>query len=142
MGWALYIGGRAPNKILFARDTGRVHQVDFTPVYGDRGTVERLENVPFRLTRNLYAFFTQFGVEGVFMTAMAAAASALVQRNSNLEHVLALFFRDDITAWMAKTRKPPVGGPMLADHGQGRGGQGRGLVGCVGSGYQQHLGTG
>jgi len=36
--------------------------------------LERSEPVPFRLTRNLQTFFTPFGVEGVFITAMAVAA--------------------------------------------------------------------
>ena len=39
-----------------------------------RGLLERSEPVPFRLTRNLQTFFTPFGVEGVFITAMAVAA--------------------------------------------------------------------
>lgn len=38
------------------------------------GVLERSEPVPFRLTRNLQTFFTPFGVEGVFITAMAVAA--------------------------------------------------------------------
>lgn len=41
---------------------------------GCRGVLERSEPVPFRLTRNLQTFFTPFGVEGVFITAMAVAA--------------------------------------------------------------------
>ena len=48
--------------------------MDFYPVYDARGLLERSEPVPFRLTRNLHTFFTPFGVEGVFVSAMAAAA--------------------------------------------------------------------
>jgi transformation/transcription domain-associated protein len=44
--------------------------------YNDRGQLERTEAVPFRLTRNLAAFFTAFGVEGVFTAAMVTAAQA------------------------------------------------------------------
>lgn len=78
MGWALLIGGRAPAKILFARDTGRVHQADFTPVYGERGTVERMEVVPFRLTRNLYAFFTQVRGGASMLQALSCRGLPLV----------------------------------------------------------------
>lgn len=60
------------------------------------------------LINHLSAPAPQFGVEGVFMTGMAAAAAALVQRNSNLQHVLALFFRDDLLAWMTRHRRPQV----------------------------------
>lgn len=70
----LLIGGRTPYKILFARASGKTFQIDFYPVYDQRGMLERSEPVPFRLTRNLHTFFTPFGVEGVFVAAMAAAA--------------------------------------------------------------------
>ena len=65
-----------PYKILFARNSGKTFQVDFTPTYDQKGCLERTEPVPFRLTRNLHTFFTPFGVEGVFVSAMAAAAQA------------------------------------------------------------------
>ena len=70
----LLIGGRTPYKILFARASGKTFQIDFYPVYDQRGMLERSEPVPFRLTRNLHTFFTPFGIEGVFVSAMAAAA--------------------------------------------------------------------
>ena len=50
--------------------------MDFIPSYDQKGILERTEPVPFRLTRNLHTFFTPFGVEGVFVSAMAAAAQA------------------------------------------------------------------
>jgi transformation/transcription domain-associated protein len=40
--------------------------------------VEFMEPVPFRLTRNLQTFFTPFGVEGLFVSSMCAAAQAIV----------------------------------------------------------------
>jgi hypothetical protein len=48
-----------------------------------RGVLERSEPVPFRLTRNLQTFFTPFGVEGVFITAMAVAAQVSFSRCTN-----------------------------------------------------------
>lgn len=45
----LLIGGRSPNKVLFAKDTGRVFQQDFYILgYGERGWPEQQEGVPFR----------------------------------------------------------------------------------------------
>jgi hypothetical protein len=35
----------------------------------------------------------------MFVTAMVAAAGSLLQKHSNMQHVLALFFRDDIFRW-------------------------------------------
>lgn len=70
----LLIGGRAPNKVLFSRATGKAWQTDLFPVYDAQGVLERNEPVPFRLTRNLQSFFTIFGIEGIFVTVMACAA--------------------------------------------------------------------
>lgn len=98
----LLVGGRSPNKILYAKDTGRVFQTDFMPVYNERGQLEKIEQVPFRLTRNLATFFNGFGVEGLFATAIMNAAAAFIAKNSNAQHVLSMFFRDDIVAWAAR----------------------------------------
>ena len=76
MSHMLLIGGRTPYKVLFAKASGRALQLDFWPVYDARGLLERNEPVPFRLTRNLHTFFTPFGVEGMFVAALAAAAQA------------------------------------------------------------------
>jgi transformation/transcription domain-associated protein len=58
--------------------------VDFVPSYDPKGILERTEPVPFRLTRNLHTFFTPFGVEGVFVSAMAAAAQASTQLRATI----------------------------------------------------------
>ena len=72
----LRIGGRTPRKISFAKNTGKVFMLDFYPNFDSNGLVEYAEPVPFRLTRNLHAFFTPFGVKGDFVATMAAAAQA------------------------------------------------------------------
>jgi hypothetical protein len=61
--YMLLLSGRSPSKILFAKDSGRLFQLDLLPLYNDKGMVERIEVVPYRLTRNLATFFTAFGVE-------------------------------------------------------------------------------
>ncbi|GJT18904.1 transformation/transcription domain-associated protein-like protein isoform X2 [Tanacetum coccineum] len=73
----LQIGGRSPNKILFARNTGKIFQTDFYPGYDANGMIEFNEPVPFRLTRNLQAFFSYFGVEGLIVSSMSAVAQVL-----------------------------------------------------------------
>jgi transformation/transcription domain-associated protein len=106
----LLLGGRAPLKILFAKNSGRVIQQELSTWYSDRGSLERLnEPVPFRLTRNMATFFTSFGVEGVFMAAMANAAQAILHKSGNAQHVLALFFRDDFSSWHAQKNKITAG---------------------------------
>ncbi|GAX77356.1 hypothetical protein CEUSTIGMA_g4802.t1 [Chlamydomonas eustigma] len=98
----LYIGGRSPNKVLYAKDSGRIFQTDIVMGYNDKVILEKLECVPFRLTRNLTTFFNTFGVEGTFAPAVVNAAAALLAKDSNLQHVLSLFFRDDITSWVTR----------------------------------------
>jgi transformation/transcription domain-associated protein len=96
----LRIGGRAPPKLLFARDSGRVFQADFHPSFeATSGLCESGEPVPFRLTRNLQTFFTPFGVEGIFVMGLAAAAQALLVPRTCIDAQLALFFRDELTLW-------------------------------------------
>lgn len=76
MSFMLQIGGRSPNKILFAKNTGKIFQTDFHPAYDANGLIEFSEPVPFRLTRSMQAFFTH-GVEGLIVSSMCAAAQAV-----------------------------------------------------------------
>lgn len=78
MSFMLQIGGRSPNKVLFAKNTGKMFQTDFHPAYDANGMIEFNEPVPFRLTRNMQAFFSQFGVEGLLMSSMCSAAQAVI----------------------------------------------------------------
>ncbi|CEG01408.1 Tetratricopeptide-like helical [Ostreococcus tauri] len=95
----LRIGGRTPQKIAFAKDTGNIFMLDFHPTFDSNGIVEYIEPVPFRLTRNLHTFFTPFGVKGDFVASMASAAHACSAPESQLEAHLELFFRDQLILW-------------------------------------------
>ncbi|KAK6237341.1 hypothetical protein QUC31_002810 [Theobroma cacao] len=101
MSFMLQIGGRSPNKILFAKNTGKIFQTDFHPAYDANGMIEFSEPVPFRLTRNMQAFFSHFGVEGLIVSAMCAAAQAVVspKQSQHLWYQLAMFFRDELLSW-------------------------------------------
>ena len=119
----LRIGGRAPPKLLFARDSGRVFQADFHPSFdATTGLCESGEPVPFRLTRNLQTFFTPFGVEGIFVMGLAAAAQALLVPRTCIDAQLALFFRDELTLWPWRRVTAGVGNqaaPPTADEVRG-----------------------
>jgi transformation/transcription domain-associated protein len=77
MSFILQIGGRSPNKILFAKNSGKMFQTDFHPSYDSNGMIELNEPVPFRLTRNMHAFLSHFGVEGPLMSNMCSASQAV-----------------------------------------------------------------
>ncbi|CAL2274022.1 unnamed protein product [Prunus armeniaca] len=118
MSLMLQIGGRSPNKILFAKNTGKIFQTDFHPAYDGNGMIEFNEPVPFRLTRNMQAFFSHFGVEGLIVSAMCAAAQAVVspKQSQHLWHQLAMFFRDELLSW---SWRRPLGMPMAPFAGGG-----------------------
>ncbi|KAF8410450.1 hypothetical protein HHK36_002979 [Tetracentron sinense] len=111
LSFMLQIGGRSPNKILFAKNTGKIFQMDFHPAYDANGMIEINEPVPFRLTRNMLAFFSHFGVEGLIVSAMGAAAQAVVspKQNQHLWHQLAMFFCDELLSW---SWRKPLGNPL------------------------------
>ncbi|KAJ6816627.1 putative transformation/transcription domain-associated protein [Iris pallida] len=110
MSYMLQIGGRSPNKILFAKNSGKIFQTDFHPAYDANGMIEFNEPVPFRLTRNMQAFFSHFGVEGLIVSAMCAAAQSVVtpKQSPHIWHQLALFFRDELLSW---SWRRPLGVP-------------------------------
>ncbi|KNA06133.1 hypothetical protein SOVF_183880 [Spinacia oleracea] len=116
--YMLQIGGRSPNKILFAKNTGKVFQTDFHPAYDANGMIEFNEPVPFRLTRNMQAFFSHFGVEGLIISAMCAASQAVItpKQNQHLWHHLAMFFRDELLSW---SWRRPLGMPLAPVPGGG-----------------------
>ncbi|XP_024180311.1 transformation/transcription domain-associated protein isoform X2 [Rosa chinensis] len=118
MSLMLQIGGRSPNKILFAKNTGKIFQTDFHPAYDANGMIEFNEPVPFRLTRNMQSFFSHFGVEGLIVSAMCAAAQAVVspKQSQHLWHQLAMFFRDELLSW---SWRRPLGMPMAPFSGGG-----------------------
>jgi len=95
----LRIGGRTPSKIMFAKNTGKLFMLDFHPAFDNKGIIEYIEPVPFRLTRNLHTFFTPFGVKGDFVASMASAAQACAAPEADLEAHLELFFRDQLMVW-------------------------------------------
>ncbi|KAJ8545743.1 hypothetical protein K7X08_018326 [Anisodus acutangulus] len=118
MSFMLQIGGRSPNKILFAKNTGKIFQTDFHPAYDANGMIEFNEPVPFRLTRNLQAFFSHFGVEGLVVSAMCGAAQAVVssKQSQHLWYHLAMFFRDELLSW---SWRRPLGMPLAPVVGAG-----------------------
>jgi transformation/transcription domain-associated protein len=105
LSYALFVGDRAPHRILFSRRTGRIVSTELRPGYASSGILEAATTMPFRLTRNLHSFMTRPGVQGPFSVGMTAAAEALMGEEDILSNQLCLFFRDDLLSWHAsKTR--------------------------------------
>jgi transformation/transcription domain-associated protein len=117
MSAVFHIGGRQPQKILFAKSSGKVLQLDFHPMYDAAGNLEAAEAVPFRLTRNLQSFFTPYGIEGSLVACMGATSQAFTATHSPLEHHLTMFFRDELMTWpwrrQGASGQPPPRRPEL-----------------------------
>ncbi|KAJ0977282.1 hypothetical protein J5N97_012756 [Dioscorea zingiberensis] len=94
MSYMLQIGGRSPNKILFAKNTGKIFQIDFHP-----GLLEICKHS-----------FHILGVEGLIVSAMCAAAQSVVspKQTHHIWHQLAMFFRDELLSW---SWRRPLGMP-------------------------------
>ncbi|KAG0500358.1 hypothetical protein HPP92_000430 [Vanilla planifolia] len=69
--------------------------------YDSNGMIEFNEPVPFRLTRNMQSFFSNFGVEGLIVSAMCSAAQAVSspKQSQHIWYQLAMFFRDELLSW-------------------------------------------
>ncbi|KAI9995811.1 hypothetical protein PInf_012879 [Phytophthora infestans] len=63
LSYALFVGDRAPHRVLFSRRTGRVVSTELRPGYASSGILEAATTMPFRLTRNLHSFMTRAGVQ-------------------------------------------------------------------------------
>ncbi|KAG5177723.1 hypothetical protein JKP88DRAFT_189050 [Tribonema minus] len=90
---------RIPHKFVFDRATGRVIPYDFRPGYTQHGMLDPVEEVPFRLTRNVTALLAPFLVDGVLTTAVATAAQGLIAQREALHSYLSLMLRDDMVSW-------------------------------------------
>jgi len=64
-----------------------------------KGFLDGKSPVPFRLTRNIEEFVGSTFLNGVFIPAIASAASALCSKENQLESAFHLLMRDDIVAW-------------------------------------------
>jgi transformation/transcription domain-associated protein len=89
-----------------------ITHIYFFVAYDPNGMIEFNELVPFRLTRNMQAFFSNFGVEGLIVSAMCSAAQSVVssKQSQHIWHHLAMFFRDELLSW---SWRRPLGIPSV-----------------------------
>jgi phosphatidylinositol kinase/protein kinase (PI-3 family) len=112
LSYALQVGSRSPNKIIFSRASGAIFNSDFFPMFDSNGNVECTEPVPFRLTRNIQVLLTPFCLEGIFVTTMASCAQAINTEHSLILPHLGLFFRDELLNWSWRRLRSPGPTPM------------------------------
>ncbi|KAJ0403189.1 hypothetical protein ATCC90586_000160 [Pythium insidiosum] len=123
LSYALFVGDRAPHRVLFSQQTARVVSAELRPGYASSGILEASSSMPFRLTRNLHNFITRPGVQGPFSVVMAATAEALMSEEDLMGNQLCLFFRDDLLSWHASKLRlagptTPLESPAMGASGQ------------------------
>lgn len=103
---AFTVTERQPARFVFSPTTGRFLATEFRPGYTSHGHLEASEEVPFRLTRNIYTLLSPLLVDGAFASAMAATALALSEKAPVLKPYLVLLLRDDLVCWHAGKGQP------------------------------------
>jgi phosphatidylinositol kinase/protein kinase (PI-3 family) len=73
-----------------------------------------MQEVPFRLTRNVMTFLSPLLVDGVLASGMASAGLALSDQASNLKPFLELLLHDDVVAWQ-QTSSSATGASAASD---------------------------
>jgi phosphatidylinositol kinase/protein kinase (PI-3 family) len=97
--FALAIGARRPQNLLFSWDTGAVSNSHMRPLVSARGLLECDEAVPFRLTRNIMRLIGPNGVHGPLFGAMAVSLRALRSNDKLLKTYLEIIVRDELHSW-------------------------------------------
>jgi FAT domain/Phosphatidylinositol 3- and 4-kinase len=97
--YALAIGARRPQNVLFSWSTGAVSNLHMRPLVSQRGLLECDEAVPFRLTRNLQRLIGPNGMHGPLFGSMAATMRALRSNDELLSVYLNSIVRDELSAW-------------------------------------------
>lgn len=108
--YALAIGARRPQNVMFSWTTGAVCNMHSRALVSARGVLECDEAVPFRLTRNIRRLLGAMGVEGPLFGSMAVTMSALRNNEELLRVYLDAIMRDELTAWVAVRSEPSSSG--------------------------------
>lgn len=99
--YALAIGGRRPENILFSWSSGGVYNLHMRSLVSNRGILESDEAVPFRLTRNVRRLLGPFGLDGPFYGSMASTMQALLCEEELLRLFLDVVMRDELVGFVA-----------------------------------------
>lgn len=81
-----------PHRFVFARASGAIYLQDMA-VHYTKDVKARNADMPYRMTRNLSSFISQYGIEGWFLVTQALAAQSMTGTKQNLKWALHLFFR-------------------------------------------------
>ncbi len=116
MTYILYMNGRYPHKIAFARSTGLIWGSELIPAMaGAKPYFHNPEPVPFRFTPNLQTLLGPLATEGIFAPSLMAIARCLTEPEGELELQLSLFVRDEMTFWYTQQHRQSVSDGQLRE---------------------------
>ncbi|KAL7069141.1 hypothetical protein ACR3K2_03980 [Cryptosporidium serpentis] len=88
-----------PNKMFVSLDTGQVYQSELKSSYvSSTLLIDRIEKVPFRLTRNMQSLMGPYGKNGILPGVMLAFAQCLQKYEFHVRNLLCSLLRDDLYA--------------------------------------------
>lgn len=142
--FTMFMTVRYPNKMHIARGNGNIWGSELLPfMTGNRPNLHQPEPVPFRLTPNLQVLMGPLHTEGIFVCALMAIARCLTSdstsstsppasaangqaaappaqdnSNSELEHHLSIFIRDEIQFWYMNAHRGTVKENEMREHVQ------------------------
>jgi transformation/transcription domain-associated protein len=116
MTYILYVDKRYPYKINIARGSGNVWTSELVPFMAPaKPFFANHEPVPFRLTPNLQTLMGPLATEGIFGCSVMAIARCLTEPESELEHALTLFVRDEMMAWLTSSHRQHLSDAQLRE---------------------------
>ncbi|KXS94318.1 hypothetical protein AC578_10812 [Pseudocercospora eumusae] len=143
--FTMFMTVRYPNKMHISRSNGNIWGSELLPfMLANRPLFHQPEPVPFRLTPNLQVLMGPIHTEGIFTCALMAIARCLTSdasssttssatpatngatqtngasesSNSELEHHLSIFIRDEIAFWYMSSHRQNVKEGEMREHVQ------------------------
>jgi len=98
--YIMHMNSRYPHKLFISRATGRIWGSELIPAMAvPKPILHNPEPVPFRLTPNLQTLMGPLATEGIFAPAVMAIARCLIEPEGEMDMLLSIFMRDEITQW-------------------------------------------
>jgi len=105
VGYALGLGDRHGENILFEEGSGGILHVDFNCLFDKGLTFDKPELVPFRLTHNMIDAFGAYGYNGPFRKTCELSLGLLRQNEDALMTILETFLHDPTTDFIGKKKR-------------------------------------
>jgi transformation/transcription domain-associated protein len=109
--YIMHMNTRYPHKLFISRASGRIWGSELIPSMAvPKPLLHNPEPVPFRLTPNLQTLMGPLATEGIFAPAVMAIARCLIEPEGEMDMLLSIFIRDEVTQWFTTQHRTPQDG--------------------------------